>query len=323
MQGKIKRSAQLKIYVGVDVSKAWLDIAITPTNTVFRVANTMKGHKALVKELSGFYVAAIVVEATGKLHRGVHLFLHERGLAVSVINPYRSRKFAEALGELAKTDKIDAMVLARYAELIGPEARAPAPKALAELTELIHARIAAVAAQTALRNRLGAAHSSLLKDELRTQIGSSADHIERLEQGILALVAGNAQIARRFKILTSIPGIGPIAATGLIGLMAELGSMSAKQVAALTGVAPMNWDSGEMRGRRAIKGGRPTVRRLLYMAALSAAVRGANQDLKVLYERLRNRGKAAKVALVAVMRKLVILANTLIAQDREWTPKPA
>jgi transposase len=105
--------------------------------------------------------------------------------------------------------------------------------------------------------------------------------------------------------------------------MAELGSMNAKQVAALAGVAPMNWDSGEMRGRRAIKGGRPTVRRLLYMAALSAAVRGVNKDLKVLYERLRNRGKATKIALVAVMRKLVILANTLIAQDREWTPKPA
>ena len=104
-----------------------------PTNTVFRVANTLKGHKALAKQLSGFHVAAIVVEATGKLHRGVHLFLHERGLAVSVINPYRSRKFADALGELAKTDKIDAMVLARYAELIGPEARAPAPNALAEL----------------------------------------------------------------------------------------------------------------------------------------------------------------------------------------------
>lgn len=322
MQGEIKRSAQVKIYVGVDVSKAWLDVAIIPTNTVFRVANTMKGHKALVKELSGFHAAAIVVEATGKLHRGVHLFLHERGLAVSVINPYRSRKFADALGELAKTDKIDAVVLARYAELIGPEARAPAPKPLAELTELIQARIAAVAAQTALRNRLGAAHSALLKDELRTQIGSSADHVKRLEQGILALVAGNAQIARRFKILTSIPGIGPIAATALIGLMAELGSMHAKQVAALTGVAPMNWDSGEMRGRRVIKGGRPTVRRLLYMAALSAAVRGANKDLKGFYERLRNRGKAAKIALVAVMRKLVILANTLIAQDREWTPKP-
>jgi transposase len=323
MQGKIKRSAQVKMYVGVDVSKAWLDIAITPTNTVFRVANNLKGHKALVKELSGFDIAAIVVEATGKLHRGVHLFLHERGLAVSVINPYRSRKFADALGELAKTDKIDAMVLARYAELVGPEARDPTPKTLAELTELIHARIAAVAAQTALRNRLGAAHSSLLKDELRIQIGSNADHVKRLEQEILALIASNAQIARRFKILTSIPGIGPIAATGLIGLMAELGSLNAKQVAALTGVAPMNWDSGEMRGRRTIKGGRPIVRRLLYMAALSAAVRGVNKDLKVLYERLRNRGKAAKIALVAVMRKLVILANTLIAQDREWTPKPA
>jgi transposase len=323
MQGKIERSAPAKICVGIDASKAWLDVAATPIGTSFRVANNKKGHKVLWKKLLGLEVAAVVIEATGKYHRGVHLFLHERGLPVCVVNPYRSRKFADALGELAKTDKIDAMVLARYAELVGPEPQAPAPAAVAEMAELVHARNAAVAAQTALRNRLAAASSSLLKRELQTQIHFGAAHVKRLEQAIRGLIAGSAELARSFEILTSIPGIGPIAAAGLIGLMPELGTLSAKQVAALAGVAPMNWDSGEMRGRRAIKGGRPTVRRLIYMAALSAAVRGANPDLKALYEQLRSRGKASKVAIVAVMRKLLILANTLIAQNRRWSPTAA
>jgi len=322
MQGKVERSTEAKIYVGIDVSKAWLDVALTPTNTWFRVANNRKGHKALVKKLNGLHVEAIVVEATGKHHRGVHIFLHERGLPVCVVNPYRSRKFADALGELAKTDKIDAMVLARYAELVGPEVQAPAPKALAELAELVHARNTAVADRTALRNRVGAAHSSLLKRELRALLRSGTAHVKRLEKATRALIASNAELARRYSILTSIPGIGPITAAALIGLLAELGTMSAKQVAALAGVAPMNWDSGEMRGRRAIKGGRKTVRRLLYMAALSAGVRGTNGQLKAFYEQLHCRGKAKKIAIVAVMRKLVILANTLIAQNREWSPKP-
>ena len=322
MQGKIERSAPAKIYVGIDASKAWLDVASTPISTSFRVANDKRGHKALMKKLSGLEVAAVVIEATGKYHRGVHIFLHERGLPVCVVNPYRSRKFADALGELAKTDKIDAMVLAQYAELVEPEAQAPAPKAVAEMAELVHARNTAVAAQTALRNRLGAAHSSLLKRELRIQLRSSAAHIKRLEKAIRVVITDNAELTRRYKILTSIPGIGPIAAAGLVGLMAELGTLSSKQVAALVGVAPMNWDSGQMRGRRAIKGGRPAVRRLIYMAALSAAVRGANPDLKVFYDQLGRRGKASKVAIVAAMRKLVILANTLIAQDRQWSPKP-
>jgi transposase len=323
MQGKVERNAEAKICVGIDVSKAWLDVALTPINTLFRVANNRKGHKALVERLSGLDVAAVIVEATGKYHRGVHMFLHERGFSVSVVNPYRSRKFADALGQLAKTDKIDAMVLARYAELVRLEAQAPAPKVLAELAELVHARNAAVTAQTALRNRLGAAHSSLLKRELRAQIRLGAGHVRRLEQAIRALIVGNAELTRRYMIITSIPGIGPIVAAALVGLFPELGTLTAKQVAALTGLAPMNWDSGEMRGRRAIKGGRPVVRRFLYMAVLSAAVRGANADLKAFYEQLRSRGKAAKVALVAVMRKLAILANTLIAEDRKWSPQPA
>jgi transposase len=322
MQGKIERSAPAKIYVGIDASKAWLDVASTPISTSFRVANNKKGHQALVKKLSGFQVAAVVIEATGKYHRGVQLFLHERGMPVCVVNPYRSRKFADALGELAKTDKIDAMVLARYAELVGPEAQVPASKAVAEMAELIHARNTAVAAQTALRNRLGAALSSLLKREIRILLRSGAAHVKRLEKAIRAVITDNPELARRFRILTSIPGIGPIAAAGLVGMMAELGTLSSKQVAALVGVAPMNWDSGEMRGRRAIKGGRPAVRRLIYMAALSAVVRGANPDLKAFYEQLRRRGKPSKVAIVAAMRKLVILANTLVAQDRPWRTKP-
>jgi transposase len=323
MQGKVTRSADNVTFIGIDVSKGRLDVALAPAGVTFAVTNDKKGHKTLLKKLIGLDVGVIVLEATGKYHRGVHLVLHEKGLPVCVVNPYRSRKFADALGELAKTDKIDAKVLARYGEFIGPGAQIPVSKTLSELAEILNTRDSAIRARTALRNRLAAANSSLVRRELRMQIRNGGTHIERLEKAVQALVAGDDELARRFRILSSIPGFGWATAAGLVGLMSELGNLSAKQVAALAGVAPMNWDSGEMRGRRAIKGGRPAIRRLIYMASLSAGARGANPDMKAFYQHLRARGKPSKVALVAVMRKLLILANTLIAENREWTQKVA
>lgn len=320
MQGKNEQSADPTVAVGVDVSKDWLDVALSPINTSFRVANNKKGHKALLKRLVGYQVSCVVMEATGKYHRNLHVFLYAAGFRVSVINPYRSRKFSDVLGRLAKTDKVDALVLARYGAMVGPVADVPASQVLSDLAETVSARTAAVAQKIALSNRRGAALNSELKRELARQIRACEHHIERLNKLIAGIIAGDAVLARRYEILITVPGLGPVAAAGLVGGLSELGSCTDKQIAALVGVAPMNWDSGQMRGHRAIKGGRAPIRKLLYMAALSS-VRSDRSGLKTFYKRLRGRGKPSKVALVAVMRKLAILANTLIAEDRCWSPK--
>ena len=320
MQGKNEQSADQTVTVGIDVSKDWLDVALLPINTSLRVANNKKGHKALLKRLVGYDVSCVVMEATGKYHRSLHTNLHAAGLCVSVINPYRSRKFSDVLGRLAKTDKVDALVLAHYGAMVGPTSHIPASKTLSDLAEAVSARTAAVAQKTALTNRRGATLNIALKRELARQVRACEHHIERLDKLIAGTIANDAVLARRYEILVTMPGVGPVAAAGLIAGLSELGSCTDKQIAALVGVAPMNWDSGQMRGHRAIKGGRAPIRRLLYMAALTN-VRSHRSGLKEFYEGLRNRGKPTKVALVAVMRKLAILANTLIAEDRHWRPK--
>ncbi len=320
MQGKNEQSAEQTLTVGIDVSKDWLDVALLPINTSFRVANNKKGQKALLKRLADCDVSCVVMEATGKYHRSLHTTLHAAGFCVAVINPYRSRKFSDVLGRLAKTDKVDALVLARYGAMVGPISHVPAFQTLSDLAEAVSARTAAVAQKTALTNRRGATLNTALKRELAHQMRACDRHIERLDKLIAETIASDATLARRYEILLTMPGVGPVAAAGLIAGLSELGSCTDKQIAALVGVAPMNWDSGQMRGHRAIKGGRAPIRRLLYMVALTN-VRSHRSGLKEFYERLRAKGKPTKVALVAVMRKLAILANTLIAQDRHWHPK--
>lgn len=323
MQDKVERSADDSVYVGIDVSKDSLDVALRPIGKIIRVANTKKGFKILLKELNDWPVVLVVVEATGKYSNGVHRFLSEAGVGVAVINPYRSRKFCDMLGQLAKTDKIDAMMLARYGEMVRPDAREPVAKHLEELKELMSARDAAVGERTALKNRSTAAQSQRLKQECKRQIKACSGHIKRLEAAIQAVICQDEELVRRLAIFKSIPGVGQIVATGLLAYMPELGQLTAKQAAALSGTAPMNWDSGHMRGRRRIRGGRPALRSLLYMAAIVAGVRGREPGLAATYTRLRENGKLAKIAIVAVMRKLIILANTLIAENRTWQPKNA
>lgn len=202
--------------------------------------------------------------------------------------------------------------------MINPQATPAPAKALAELQELVLGRQAAVAEQTALANRLTAAESPVLKRLIKRHLRLAARSIAALEKAIAALIASEARLKRRSEILASIKGIGPVAAAMLVACLAELGLLSGGQIALLAGVAPVNCDSGEMRGQRHIKGGRAHVRKVLYMAAIAAA--RCNPDMKTFYTRLRAAGKAAKVALTAVMRKLVVLANTLIREDRLWKP---
>ena len=264
-------------------------------------------------------VEIIVLEATGKFHRRAHRSLADDGFAVAVLNPYRSRKFSDALGELAKTDEIDARVLALAGEALKPDATPPQPKTLQDLQELLLLCNAFKAERTAGRNRLQGLEDGFAKRQLRLQLASLERRTAKLEAEILARIKADPALLHRFEILTSIPGIGPVSAVAMIINLAELGSLDAKKVAALVGVAPMNWDSGTMRGQRRIRGGRASVRTPLYMAALTAA-HSNKSSFKPFYQRLVGNGKPAKMALTAVIRKLVILANTLIKENRKWQP---
>lgn len=319
MQGKISPEASAgQVYVGIDVCKAWLDIYVHPAGVKRRVANTRLGVLGLKKALAAYDVAGIVMEATGKLHRYGQRVLSAAGYAVAVVNPLRSRLFAAAIGTLAKTDAVDARMLAVLGESLRPTATPPAPIELEALQELVRARQAAAAEATALANRRGASQTGFLKAELARRLKSLSTHLARLDAEIERRIASEAGLAHRYRILMSIPGIGPLAAATLLTGMAELGTCSGKQAAMLSGLAPIACDSGERSGERHIKGGRAQVRTALYMAALAAA--RFNPALKAFYTRLRAAGKAAKLALTAVMRKLVVLANTLLKQERLWQP---
>lgn len=323
MQGKVspEQSALMTVYVGIDVCKAWLDVYLHPIGRLFRVANSREGLKRLKRELANLEVALIVMEATGKYHREAHRSLHASGFVVAVVNPLRSRLFAQATGMLAKTDQLDARILAVLAESLAPKAKPPAPESLEELQELVRARQAAVADVTALTNQQGESKAEILKRELARRIKLTEASIARLETEIERRIKGDPALARRYLILLSIKGIGPVSAASLLVGLAELGVCSGKQAALLAGLAPVACDSGEKRGERHIRGGRGEVRTGIYMAAIAAA--RSNPDLKAFYRRLRDRGKLFKVAITAVMRKLVVLANTLIREDRLWQPTHA
>ncbi len=317
MQGKgLPERSAARVYVGIDVCKTRLDVFIHPVGQTLSVANNATGLRRLKKALAAHHVALIVMEATGKLHREAHRNLDAGGFAVAIVNPSRSRFFAQAIGALAKTDAVDARMLAIMAESLGPNVTPP-PSALVEsLQELVNGRDAAVTARTAIRNRIGASQTKLLIAELHRQLKAVETAIMRLEKEIKRLIAADPVLTRRFKLLLSIPGVGDVAASALVAGLTEIGSLSAKQAAMLVGLAPIACDSGDSVGARHIKGGRAHVRRALYMAAVSAS--NHNPPLKIFYDRLVAAGKKKKIALAAVMRKLVILANTLIHQDRPW-----
>ena len=283
-----------------------------------RVANTGEGIRQLKRWLLRCKVELVAVEATGKWHRAVCRSLSASPMAVAVVDPYRVRMFAKAQGILAKTDRLDARVLAMFAAMMAPPVRPPAPQAMAELAELVVARASAVEAQTALKNQFAAAESAFLKRQLDRRIGRAGKDIAALDREILKRIKADTSLARRYAILTSIPSFGFTVAATLIACLAEIGSATAKQIGMLAGLAPIADQSGDRNGVRVIWGGRPAVRRVLYLAALSAS--RFNADMKAFYKRLIDNGKPSKVALIAVARKLVVFANTLVSEDRTWQP---
>ncbi len=312
-----KTNATCPVYAGIDVSKARLDIYLLPVDKYFHVTNDKTGHRKLKCELAKYDIHCIALEATGKLHRCVHRTLHEAGLPVCALNPALPHSFAGSIGQLAKTDMLDAKLLAMQAQWHQLKATPIKPKALEDLGEVVSAWHKAKAGKTALSNRRQNSENTFLKAELRHPLKAMEGHIKRLEEEIMQRIEADELLMRRFGILLSVPGIGSVTAITLIVCLDELGDCTDKQIAALAGVAPMNRDSGTKQGQKYIRGGRKGVRNALYMAALSAS-RSCNPPMKIFYDRLIANGKTAKLALTAVMRKLVILANALIAQNREW-----
>jgi transposase len=304
--------------VGVDISKDALDVAIHPEGKNFRIANTPEGHRALLKKLKGFEIARIIFEATGAYHRLLQKALVEAGLPWVKVNPRQARRFAQAAGKLAKTDRCDALMLARMGAALDLEPNAPISQTVETLKELVNARDALVKDRVAALNRKGVAVSDLIKRQLAQRLRQIDSQIEAIEKRLKTLRIADADVSERFDILTSIPSFGEGTANVLVVETPELGRIDHPQAASLVGLAPVANDSGQTRGKRSIRGGRARARKALYMAALNAI--RFNPQSKAKYQAMIKAGKPAKVAIVAVMRKLIILANALLRDKRKWSP---
>jgi len=306
------------VFVGIDVAKAHLDMALRPTGTRWTVANDDAGITDLVTQLQGMSPTLIVLEATGGLQRPVVAALAAASLPVVVVNPRQVRDFAKATGQLAKTDALDARALAHFAEAIRPEPR-PVPDAQTEdLRALLARRRQLVAMRTAEQNRLGSAPSRLHAD-IEAHIMWLNARLAILDDELDAALRASAVWRERENLLRSVPGIGPVCARTLVLDLPELGTLSRQHLAALVGLAPFHRDSGTLRGTRSIWGGRAQVRTALYMSTL-VAVR-YNPVLKAFYQRLRAAGKLAKVALIACMRKLLTILNAMVKHQTPWQPQ--
>ncbi|MEZ5814402.1 MAG: IS110 family transposase [Alphaproteobacteria bacterium] len=305
-----------KTFAGIDVGKDYLDIFIHPIGVQMQIKNDKSAIKALIKRLTEHDIELVALEATSKYHRLTHSMLHDAGIVVAVINPFRSRQFADSLGRLAKTDTIDAKSLALFAQRMNPEPTLPPDTQCRELRDLQTARRQVLDEICDLKRQLHTTDHPLAVRQIKARIAMGERHKSVLEKEIHTLIASQPDLKNKFDILTSIPGIGKTTASILLADMAELGQVNAKEIAALAGVAPMNWDSGIKNGNRMIRGGRKHVRNALYMCSITC-IRRSN-SLGLTYKNLVRRGKNPKVALTAVMRKMIIIANTLIAENRKW-----
>ena len=306
-----------KRFVGVDVAKASLTVVVRPELSSFVLPNTPSGRKKLAEALQKLSPSLVVLEATGGWEREVVETLAEAGLPVRVVNPRQVRDFAKALGKLAKTDRIDAAILAHFAEATQPEPRPLPDEETRELRDLLARRKQLQDMLTAEKNRLRRAPSSLRPD-IEEHIRWLEEKLKELERKIEEKTVA---FGERMRILMSVPGVGLWTSAVLLGYLPELGKLSGKEIAALVGVAPFNRDSGEHRGKRAVWGGRKEVRAALYMATV-AAVRW-NPSLRGFYQRLLGTGKPVKVALVACMHKLLVILNAMVKRGTTWSPSYA
>lgn len=304
-------------YVGVDVSKHHLDLAAPGLGQPSRVHNTPAGVAELVRRLSRLERPHLVCEATGSYTRLLVRELGRRAIPVSRVNPRQIRDFARAAGQLAKTDAIDAALIMRFARTMQPPASEPPEPAQVQLADLVRRRRQMVDMAAVEKQHAEHPENELVVDTITRHLAFLKAEIAGLDAAIAAHIAAHPTMGRRAGLITTIPGFGRTLAAVLVAELPELGSIGPKQIAALAGVAPINHDSGQMRGQAHIAGGRLSVRCALYMATLSAI--RCNPPIKTFYLRLRAQGKPAKLAIVAAMRKLLITANAMLQHDRPWT----
>lgn len=309
-------SGRTTSYVGIDISKATLDVAVLPTGEHFVVSNDEAGIEELLGKLAEVSDALVILEASGGFERPVAAALAASGVALFVVDPRQARDFAKATGQLAKTDRLDAFVLAHFAQAIRPAPRAIPDAEAREFQEILARRRQIIQMMTAEKNRLGASTSKAVCGRIEAHIRWLEKELSRTDRDLDETIENSPTLKENEALLRSVPGVGPVLCRTLLAELPELGSLSPRELSALVGVAPLNRDSGTLRGRRTVWGGRARVREALYMGALIAS--RFNPAIEEFYERLVEAGKPKKVALVACMRKLLIILNALMRERTPW-----
>jgi len=308
-------------HVGIDVAKDRLDIAVHESGEALAADNREDAFAELIERLKRLDPALIVLEASGGYEQALLFALLAAGLPAALVNPRQTHNFAKATGALAKTDRIDARVLAHFAATVHPAVAAPpSPERLA-LTELVNRRTALIEMLTAEKNRLRLAKTKVARRLIEQHIAWLKRQLKDTDQELKGVIARSETWQALERLLSSVPGIGRVATASLLALLPELGRLNRREIAALVGVAPFNHDSGRYRGARRIAGGRGAVRTVLYMCAV-AALR-CNPTLKAFYDHLKRQGKPSKVALTACIRKLLVTLNAIVRDRKPWQSRPA
>lgn len=312
--------AQILSTVGIDASQDWLDVVTYPAEEHFRVSNDEAGWRELVRRLKPSAPRAIGIEASGACTRGVTVALFEAGFSVRLINPWKLRQFAKAAGVLAKNDRLDARVIALFTATL-PTREVQHDPVRDHLAQLVRARRQILDTKQLLANQAEHMTDAELRRVWTRRIRQFEADEERLDRRIAEAIQAQPDFAARNALICTVPGVGPVLGATLIALLPELGRLTNRQIAALVGVVPYDFDSGKMRGLRCIFGGRAAVRRVLFMAAQAAAI--WNPVFKEFKARLRAAGKKPKVAIVAVMRKLITTLNAMVRDNQPWQTRNA
>lgn len=307
--------SESKVIVGIDVSKKRLDVAIRSTGELLSFEHDEAGIQTLVERMLSEGASLVVLEATGGMEASLAATLALKGVAVAVVNPRQVRDFAKATGKLAKTDAIDAAVIAHFGEAVGPEPR-PLPDESQSLLSAIVVRRRQLIEMLVMEDNRLATTPYKLKKEVQEHIEYLKRRIKDSDKDLQKAIKSTPLWREKEDLLRSVPGVGPVLCATLIASLPELGKLDRKQIAALVGLAPFNHDSGKYKGKRCIRGGRAEVRQPLYMAIMSAV--RFNPVIKAFYERLLNAGKLKKVAMVACMRKLLTILNAMARSNRPW-----
>ncbi|UHQ56259.1 IS110 family transposase [Microbulbifer sp. YPW16] len=311
----MNKKATAGVNVGVDVGKTFLDIYIHERDRYWQIENTRSDIGKWIKAIRRFNVERVVMEATGRYERLLYELLVEAGLPVVIVNPRNVRRYAGAAGQLAKTDKVDAKLIAAFGAVMQPEVLPPESKIQRQIKDLLARRRQVMTMRTMELNRAKIMPKAFQAD-YRRHIKFLDKEIERVDQKLDKAVKSEELWRAKREQLETVPGVGKLLATTLIAELPELGSLNPKEIAALVGVAPFNRDSGMLRGKRRIKGGRAQVRTILYMATLSATIH--NSMIRDFYSRLVSEGKHRKVALTASMRKMIVVLNAMVRDGTYW-----